>query len=618
MESQAKPVDVEKLFETGKALLEGEQGMPPIKKISEHVEQVRYAEEQRLSSTGQAVLKDLEEILATGTEAATALPPETFLHAARAQKAAKELKDTGEEEEEEEEEEENMDLMAIARSLVTSSEYREVFGHWFQWISTSLQEQVKEAANTESPDAVISLSKTTDELVSLLDWVQDKPEYQSALGYLCDQVQLLSDSFLEGAPENEVQEPEAKEKLQNTVEQFKLTSLDALKAIESWTNEDFSNLPNTLSTIYEAVRTDQKLINGITAFGHFLRNCFMEEGFLNDRTWIKDEARDLINNLNAVIDEGGHRERFNSFIQQLGVLFESLKHEPKTTKLKESLRKLLEDLFVSEETEAEEGQLLPWRLKTELIGDLGVLLGDLAKKVRFLRVPDINIHDEDLSFTAQNIILDAKELLPQQFKLTLVTENMAERAQEEELADVEDAGRIRVDPEASAWTSHMKFECKGIRGHCRNIHFHMKKTSGFPQVSDEGSADLRVWGRHGMLIKVVLRPDWIIEQKQTIVSEQTVEKREPVGLAILSEPTLATVIPTEPTHTAPSTTTTGPTTRKLRLSVVKARCDIDELDLDLHGTRRDWFYSMFGPIVRHRVKAAMERAVEKNILSLMD
>jgi len=40
--------------------------------------------------------------------------------------------------------------------------------------------------------------------------------------------------------------------------------------------------------------------------------------------------------------------------------------------------------------------------------------------------------------------------------------------------------------------------------------------------------------------------------------------------------------------------------------------------LDLHGTRRDWFYTVMGPLVRKRVKTALESAVERNLLTLMD
>lgn len=65
-------------------------------------------------------------------------------------------------------------------------------------------------------------------------------------------------------------------------------------------------------------------------------------------------------------------------------------------------------------------------------------------------------------------------------------------------------------------------------------------------------------------------------------------------------------------------TTTTPHRQKLKLSVVKARCDIDELDLDLHGTRHSWFYTVLGPLVRRKVKSALEGAVERNLLSMMD
>ena len=625
MDPKSEAVDLEKILKTGTAVLEGEQPAPSVRSISEQVEHVRYAEEQRLSSAGQAVLKDLEEILSTGAEASEAIPPETFLHAARAQQAAKQLRGM-----EEEAEAVGMDLMMIVRMLVTSAKFRDMLGHWFEWISAALQQKAEKEAQREGEGEMEVMAaekerqavdrvafQATDELMVLLEGIQDQPEYQNALGYLCELVQLLSDSLLgemEAAEESvSEQAKEDAEKLQDVVNKFKLTAMDALKAIETWTNEDFGELPKEFSNVYMSIRKDRALIGDITALGHFLRSCFAEEGFLNDRQWIRDEARNRINSLKLAIDQGGHRLRFNELSDRLQSMLSTLKSEPKTTKLKESLRKLLEDLFVVEEGRGEMGGLLPWRLKTELIGDLGVLLGDLARKVRFLRVPDIEIHDDDLSFAAQNIILDAKELLPQQFKLTLVTENMTEREQQAQTPHADPAMAPLPEPEDSTWISHLKFECKGIRGHCRNVHFNMQKKTGFPQMTDEGTADFRVWGRQGMLIKLVLRPDWVYEHKQTVVTEQVIEKRAPVGLATLAQAQVSVPI----TSGVSSVSAANPV-RKLKLSVIKARCVIDELDLDLHGTRRDWFYSILAPLVRHRVKSAMEKAVERNLFSLMD
>ena len=84
---------------------------------------------------------------------------------------------------------------------------------------------------------------------------------------------------------------------------------------------------------------------------------------------------------------------------------------------------------------------------------------------------------------------------------------------------------------------------------------------------------------------------------------------------------------TSPTHLPPPSIQTKakveaevsePQRRKLKLSVVKARCSIDELDLDLHGTRHSWFFTMLGPLVRSKVKSALEGSIERNLLALMD
>jgi hypothetical protein len=62
-------------------------------------------------------------------------------------------------------------------------------------------------------------------------------------------------------------------------------------------------------------------------------------------------------------------------------------------------------------------------------------------------------------------------------------------------------------------------------------------------------------------------------------------------------------------------TTTSTTKQKFKLSIVKAHCEIDELELDLHGTRKDWFYTVMGPLVRKRVKTALESAVEVKFIN---
>ena len=304
----------------------------------------------------------------------------------------------------------------------------------------------------------------------------------------------------------------------------------------------------------------------------------------------------------------------------------SLDREPRTAHLKESFRKLLEDLFISEGADG------AFRLKTELINDMGVIVGGLLQRTKYLRVPDIAVHDEDLDFTAHNIILDATELIPQQFKLTLVTENMVERAKQQEMLDRESVGesltveekqRIFVEREPgnvalsagsftnaspAEWQSHLKFEVKGVHGHCRNVHFNVRKRSGFPQLTDEGLADLRVWGPKGMLVKIVLRPEWITQE----TLERDVHTKETVETTSASTP--ITIHPQESSNKVSSASST----RKFKLAIVKAHCEIDELDLDLHGTRRDWFYTVMGPLVRKRVKSALESAVERNLLSLMD
>lgn len=651
-------VDVEKLVEQSKSILKGEtipKSSEDIQKtfetIGSEVEQVRYAEGEKLSETGQAILKDLEEILVGGAEVTAAIPPETFLHAARAQQKVSEAAKLDEASEKVAEGEDVvMNFGSLLRMLFGSNEFRDVLADWSKWLKDVLivqYEQVQKAIEPTTTETAIGQVPVEDEpkgkipeindeqldkLIGMLEWMQERQEYQQAIGYIFNQFSNLPSILGIEIHQEEPQDQKEKtildrDKLMAAIEEAKIVALDTLKALENWTNRSTLKFKTHLKSFSDHLKSDQDLNYSIQALSHFLANCINEPGFLNDRQWIRDEARDRLEQVRIVIEKEGYKEDFECLVDETGEVIKSINREPRTAHLKESFRKLLEDLFISE---GGKPGISAFRLKTELIDDMGIIVGSLLQRAKYLRVPDVEIHDEDLDFVAKNIILDAAELIPQQFKMTFVTENMVEKAKQKEMMETElteeDKQRIFVerevpthpthpDPTSSFtsvssvdWQSHLKFEVKGIHGHCRNVHFNVRKRSGFPQLTDEGLADLRVWGPKGMIIKVILRPEWI--------KLETIERESHTKETIQTNPssTHPSITPQEST----SKISSSETSRKFKLSIVKAHCEIDELDLDLHGTRRDWFYTVLGPLVRKRVKDALERAVEENLSTLMD
>lgn len=577
-------VNVEKIVEQGKAILTGEalpktsEGVKStLASISTEVGQVRYTEGEKLSSTGQAILKDLEEILVGGAEVTAAIPPETFLHAARAQQkvaeAAKpeEARAKLEGKAEEVEEVVVMNMAKLLRMMFTSNEFRDVVTDWSSWLKDAIIVQLEEAQKTvesavseeptkeeevykgigQVPVESESIKKKKlqtvpeikdeqlDKLISMFEWMQERQEYQEAVGYIFNQFSNLS--IILGIEEREGEGVEAgvvdKEKLKEAGIEIRKAGLDTLKAVENWTHRSTEDFQEHLQSTANHLKTDYRLRSAIQSLAHFFANCFNEPGFLNDRRWIRDEARDRLNEVREAIGEG-YKKDFRGLADESRELIESLDREPRTAYLKQSLKKLFEDLFVT----GEEGT---FNFKTELLGDLGVIVSGLLHRAKYLRVPDLEIHDEDLDFVAHNIILDAAELVPQQFKMTLVTENMAEKAKhegtEEHVSMTEEEKErvfVQLEPPQTTtpttpttiltgptWQTHLKFEVKGIHGHCRNIHFNVRKRTGFPQLTDEGLADLRVWGAKGMLIKVVLRPEWIREE----VVERDIHTKETIG-----------------------------------------------------------------------------------------
>ncbi len=555
-----EPVDIQSALEQGKTFISQppttpEQVKEALETISSGVEQVRYTEGERLSSTGQAILKDLEEVFVSGAEVSEAIPTETFLHAARAQKEAREAfhpeKIEISPESKEEAKEVVMDIGKLLKTVLTSSELRHFACDFMLWLRSALMEQQKEerkvqeigqvpmeASTTTSAIAQVS-SLSNDQLdrfIGLLEWSQERPEYQEAVGFVFKELTQMQEmlGIEEEEPSIETETIVDKEALQRAVNEAKQSALDAMKALENWTHRSFSGFLKQLQKTANNLQNDKELRNAVNSLSHFISNCFTQPGFLNDRQWIRNEASDLFDQLRDRLSPQNHSD-FQALMDESRGILEAVSDEPKTSHLKESLRHLLEDLFMSQEG---------FQLKTELFSDVGVIASSLMERVRFIRVPELEIHDEEFDFSARNIVLDAAELIPQQFKVTLVTENMLERAKQEEESSAiplseEEKHRLFVERDPSViearqpggiaaaatspWATFLKVEVKGIRGHCKNLHYNMRKRSGFPQLSDEGSADLRVWGHNGMLIKVVLKPEWIVEETTTKTVQTTTE-----------------------------------------------------------------------------------------------
>ena len=567
--------DVEKIVEQGKAILKGEtiptsseELKGTLESIGSEVEQVRYAEGEKLSSTGQAVLKDLEEILVGGSEVTAAIPPETFLHAARAQQKVAEAAKPEESRQElgkkseEVAEQVVMNISSLLRMFFTSNEFRDVVSDWSGWLKEVLVVQIEEAQKAIEPveegigqvptEEESEISKRVpkikdeqlDKLIGMLEWMQERQEYQTAIGYIFNQLSNLSSVLGIDTEQSQAEAEEEmtvvdKDKLKEAIEEAKAAGLDTLKAIENWTHHSTKPFQSNLSLTAQHLKSDTRLRSSLQSLAHFLANCFNEPGFLNDRQWIREEARERLDQVRESITDA-YKSDFRGLADEARDLIKSLDREPRTAQLKQSLRKLLEDLFIIPDQPSTAGITESFRLKTELLSDMGVIVGGVLQRAKYLRVPDIEVHDEELDFTAHNIILDAGELIPQQFKMTLVTENMVEKVKHEEREGLTEEEKERVfvqletpvqhtaapiNVSGPAWQTHLKFEVKGIHGHCRGVHFHVRKRSGFPQITDEGLADLRVWGPKGMLIKVVLRPEWIKEE--TI--EKEIHTKETIG-----------------------------------------------------------------------------------------
>ena len=327
-------VDVEKIVEQGKSILKGEtipKSSEDIKKTLETfgsgVEHVRYAESEKLSETGQAVLKDLEEILVGGAEVTAAIPPETFLHAARAQQKVSEAANPeGASEKLAEGGEVVMNFASLLRMMFTSNEFRDVLSDWSKWIKDVLvvqfeeaQKKAFEAGEVKSEIGQVPIEEPIreeiekkipevedeqlDKMIGMLEWMQERQEYQEAIGYIFTQLSNLP--LILGIEPSEESLAD-REKLKEAVEEAKVVGLDTLKAVENWTNRSTGQFQAHLNSFSIHLKSDERLRSSLQSLAHFLANCFNEPGFLNDRKWIRDEARDRLDSVRWAIEKEGY------------------------------------------------------------------------------------------------------------------------------------------------------------------------------------------------------------------------------------------------------------------------------------------------------------------------
>lgn len=569
------PIKAEKKAESGE--------LPSNEDIQEALGAARRAQveiassEPKLSETGKAVMGDVQRIIET-TETIIQeknegeVIQETLKHAAKSGQlgttsAAGLVSALSPEQIKKELSEGTTNMTTIVKLMISSPEFREMLvdlltigqnyliakdkktdqpetsKSFSEVVSTESEKEGQQRSDEQMQQAGPESKIVSDRFFTLVSDMQSHPEYQQAVHYIIDGLAQMYDQVKAGTWKEYWNDGD-KTNLETSKWEARQAARNAQLLIENWSGTSLDPVMNNLAAFLEKAKDDQQLIDSIEQLGHFVNNCVSQEGYLNDKDWVINEVNERFETIKATSWDK-YESDIHEIQEELNLLIDNLRKDPTSVNLQQDLSSLYQHLFLDSEGRP--------AFKPELISDLRVVLPAILRQLVHVKAPDIQYSDDQIDFSASNVVINVSELAPAQLRLTYV-------------ADFESMQRAVTHETGNI----VKIEIYGIHAAARDVDYIINKHHGFPLWKDAGRADLRIYGR-GMDIGVLLEP---VLQK---------------------------------TKSASSTEATG------GLAVIDSKCVIHGLDLNLYDTKHDWLYTVIGPIVRSMLKTRLETSIAESI-----
>lgn len=309
---------------------------------------------------------------------------------------------------------------------------------------------------------------------SLRDEIQNDPNLQAAVNDLKATLFQLRDDIqpiIEQAKEQvQVASEEAKKAGQATKQAadgpVQKVAADARDLIEKFANgKSLQPLIDSLKKWAQAIQQDQKLRN----WANNMYNFIVES--VNDANKLKQDQH--LDRLNELIDEGTsltqgkHKRIAESLLDESRDYIEELRNDRATNKLRVSLDKVVQDLFIDSQGRFVVKPDLYVQLKDALIPSVKDLFQDI-------HIAHVEEHNDDVDFALDNIVIDASDLQPNQFDVT----NIAD---------------LSLGKEHTGLQLRFRVSVKGCNPVIRNAFFRYERHT-FPKLSDFGSLDASLSG----------------------------------------------------------------------------------------------------------------------------
>ncbi len=309
---------------------------------------------------------------------------------------------------------------------------------------------------------------------------------------------------------------------------------------------------DALDQIYTDVKNDPELKNWFTSVNKYLRACLKTPGYI-----MKDEsdqqARNLVESGKKFFvaadgrEQGKYVPHKDKLFDEIETFFKGMAEDPLNKKFGDDWKRLVQDLFLDASGKP--------TFKPALWRDIqNPILPELAKHIGYVPIPRIEYTDKMVDLTIENLTLEAQNLMPN--VVTIENHNYVKFSAYKNIRDVN--------------RHSLAITLSGIQSDLRDIHFAIKKKTGFPKLSDKGTADVFVGGK-GLEVHV------------------DVELENIQGRA-----------------------------RRHVFTVKNVKCNIDTLNFAVHHTSKDLLVKILKPLATGLIKKQIKKAIETAIREALE
>ncbi|KDN53599.1 hypothetical protein K437DRAFT_241804 [Tilletiaria anomala UBC 951] len=305
---------------------------------------------------------------------------------------------------------------------------------------------------------------------------------------------------------------------------------------------------DAIDQIYTDVRNDPELKDWFSKLDKFLRSCLQLPGFI-----MKDEAntqaRQLVESGKKFFvaadgrEQGKYVAHKDRLFDEIQSFFLAMGNDPLNKKFGEDWKRLTQDLFLDAEGKA--------TFKSHLWKDVrDPILPELMSHIGLIPIPRIEYSDEAVDVVIENLTLDAANLLPNIVEID--ARNYFKMSRFNKLGDVH--------------RHSFKITLSQIQTDMRDIHFAIRKKSGFPKMKDQGVADILVGGK-GLTVTVLLEASSVPKGKQ----------------------------------------------RRHVFTVKQVKANVHRMDFAIRHSKHDLLIKIFKPLASSLIKKQIKNAIERGI-----